>query len=931
MIPHSLRAPRFTQRGALASLTLGVAAAILTTSAAGADDWPQFRRDGVRSGYTRDSLPTGMVELWEWEDSSRASAGINVKLAVSSRAVGACAIWNGRIFVISNENKVPHLVCADARTGLRLWQQRLNGWPAARLECGPAVTRSGIVYAYDLVPMTEKQVHVSEDSLGRERDPAKRKKLHVFKDFPATHLRLRAFHALTGRPLAEHPLPAAWPRRQLNPLVTRLFLGQSPAVFGGVLALLPAQSTHWGLWEANRLGPPLIIGDRMTVTSGCDMAAHWRAGAPAEIIRLCYPVGSGYLDLHPGAVLQGFPPAQVGGDALVADDQGHRFFGLLGTGPRWETFNSNNPLEGRPSAGSTMKWHRDSDWTLGLPTVASDVLAMGLGGQSATSAIAAFEAENGAPRWVYPALPPAEGSQRMYDRWVAPIIGGRVVSPDEGFGGTWSYVPRAGPFPPPPNRRIRNDRDDWEIFPGRVISRSGNLGNPSLVSSGEEIYGIAGGSIVALKSATGTLIWKRRVPPGSVVTALLGSRDHLVVCQHNGPRALPELLGFKRDTGKLDWSTPIPATGQLVSAYSLLALCEDGRLRLHAPAERTFRMAVESDNRDDYLADTLRDVAGDGPPRTEPEPALTPEPSNTPGETAPNAKGLADCALLRLQWGEPLPEMMRRARQRRRAEPDGRILVSLDWLNRDRSSRLHAEGAGGWSGREIQRFAAACAQIADAVRPQHFEIASEVDVYLARNPDALESVRSLIRATRRAVKQTSPDTRVVISFNCEVLGGFYGRTRYFPFGELPELTGAARSRISSLADEVEVVGLTTRPQAGFIQAGQMGPNYFLARRAALGDKPVIITRMEARWDHTDSASVAQTRFLKRLFQLTYWLNAQVVAYPDLTESTGAAAADVRLRNGAMGRPAMAEWKSVLGWCHVEELTAAPPSPQISVE
>lgn len=353
-------------------------------------------------------------------------------------------------------------------------------------------------------------------------------------------------------------------------------------------------------------------------------------------------------------------------------------------------------------------------------------------------------------------------------------------------------------------------------------------------------------------------------------------------------------------------------------------LCEDGKLSAYGPAERRFRMAVDSPRREDYQGDppVVRPaVAQDGEGDPEAKPISPGIPEALPKEPA----GLGDAALVRLRWGTPVDEMIRLARERKRLAPDGRLLIIVDWLNPKRSERVSPLSSGGWNNAETAVFSRACAELAEAVKPEYLEIASEVNVYLTRRPDELEPVRSLIRTTRRAVSRSAEKTKVLVSFNCEVQSNFYGRTPYVPFGDLPDRTREARQAILSLAAEVEAVGLSTRPQAAFIQAGQVGPQYLAARRQELGGKPVLITRLEARYDDSSVPSIVQRQFLRKMFQTAYWLDALMVAYPDIRrEEVSGAIADVTLASGSVHRPAMAEWKSVLGWKWVEALTAQPP-------
>ena len=51
-------------------------------------------------------------------------------------------------------------------------------------------------------------------------------------------------------------------------------------------------------------------------------------------------------------------------------------------------------------------------------------------------------------------------------------------------------------------------------------------------------------------------------------------------------------------------------------------------------------------------------------------------------------------------------------------------------------------------------------QLAGAVKPEHFDLAPEVNVYLARHPEQLPRVLALLTTAAQAVKRASPATKV---------------------------------------------------------------------------------------------------------------------------------------------------------------------------
>jgi hypothetical protein len=70
-----------------------------------------------------------------------------------------------------------------------------------------------------------------------------------------------------------------------------------------------------------------------------------------------------------------------------------------------------------------------------------------------------------------------------------------------------------------------------------------------------------------------------------------------------------------------------------------------------------------------------------------------------------------------------------------------------------------------------------------------------------------------------------------------------------------------------------------------------------------------------------SPELQQAAFLRRLLQVSYWLEAAVVAYPDAVSDDPENA--FALRTGDRDRPAATSWEATLAWKRVRELTANP--------
>ncbi|HTE17222.1 MAG TPA: hypothetical protein VK689_02445, partial [Armatimonadota bacterium] len=170
-------------------------------------------------------------------------------------------------------------------------------------------------------------------------------------------------------------------------------------------------------------------------------------------------------------------------------------------------------------------------------------------------------------------------------------------------------------------------------------------------------------------------------------------------------------------------------------------------------------------------------------------------------------------------------------------------------------------------------------------------------------------------------------TRVVVSFNVEVLAGTYGRGSYRPFGELVLPRKAAPGESLAVAVAADAVGLTSYPQSALKLPTQVPPDYLLSFRKVLGERPLLVTKLAVRPEEKlGPARVVQdvqATWLRRLLQNCYWLDAALVAYPDLvTEETGRAASPVALRVGAEARLGLGVWRNVFGWQRVARLTLA---------
>ena len=185
---------RSCRRTAVLLLSLTVAALAADTRTADATEWPLYRRDAARSGYTPEPLPSKLALRWThvpvapphaaWPRSRRMlfdrapqpvigegrvfyGSSVDGMVRASDLNTGriewayptdgpirfAPAYWNGRVFVTSDDG---YLYCLDSATGALLWKRRggasdsmllgnermVSRWPAR----GGVTLLDGVVY-----------------------------------------------------------------------------------------------------------------------------------------------------------------------------------------------------------------------------------------------------------------------------------------------------------------------------------------------------------------------------------------------------------------------------------------------------------------------------------------------------------------------------------------------------------------------------------------------------------------------------------------------------------------------------------------------------------------------------------------------------------------------------------------------------------------
>ncbi|MCC2670379.1 MAG: hypothetical protein K0Q72_2850 [Armatimonadetes bacterium] len=645
-------------------------------------------------------------------------------------------------------------------------------------------------------------------------------------------------------------------------------------------------------------------GNELIATSASDLFFRWQPGVSWSMMRIHHPLPGLDLEVSPTARFGGYAPVFSQHGVVVSDDQTHRFL---------------TALDGFPHN----RWHRDIDWTMGVPSVDGPLIFTGAGGPGATRGILAIDSRNGAPRWVFPSEGIPAASQRMLT-----IKQPKTVNVPT--GNTLRSVRSGGVIP---NGPVETDQVQLPVAvpqPNSTLPH-GHWTNAGLVVVNSRVYGEVNRSIVSLDQRTGSVHWEYPLNEKSVVHSLVATADHLVFCASDTPkgeRLAPwdirrddatedYLVALRLDNGKREWLESVPRPGTLSLAGGMVYFA-NGDLHAFGPSERTYHLAADSNRAEDYQS-----------PETPPAALQADCGDDAPAPAAPRAdpqKPKLDASILRLTYDQPVAELVRLARSRRALTGGMPLVITLDWLTPDRS-RLRGPNPGPtWTPDRIKAFVEAVRAIATGSTPAHFDLAPEVNVYLTKRPAEIETVRSVIRAAAAAVHQASPNTKVLLSFNAEVLSGSYGHTRHLSLGEMPNLRPDDLLAILGLLKEVEEVGLSAFPQSGFTTEDRLPAGYLLALKPYLERKPILVTRLQVQVDGRSPMEVAkQAAFLPRLLRECYWLHAEIVARPEVSgQELAVWPKEAKVTLAEALQISQQGWNYVPHWTRVGELSVAVP-------
>lgn len=902
----------------------------LGSVAARGDDWPQFRRDAGRTGASQDKTRFPVTDVWTW--STRGVSG--------DTPTYDAAVVRGRIFFTALENKTRYLICADAKTGTPIWRQPLAA-PILPVRGVPVVSSDGKVYVYDHMPGK-----LPPTPTNRERFAARREFLATIPE-EIGGLTIRAFHVGTGYPLASLPISllemeddlpevTLFPDRMRRPVEETVRPSGRPVLPHDLVAL----------------GTPLLIGSEFQAFTNLDIYLRWAPNTLLEGIRIR---AAGQIA---PAEFWGFPPVSAGGGILVANDQAdNRFFTLLGG----DTFNL---------------WHHPLPHTFGIPAAADNEIFVGLGKLGATKGLACLESSTGLPRWMYaptglstPATRPGQQKLGIYASEAIPLPrgrnGGRPSSPRSPRGGASGDLRARMEDLVRTGFRIITRPTVTMVRRGETNSPPGHESSGGVVVTEKQVFAEVDGAIVGLERGTGRPIWRQPIPGQAYVQSLVGSPKH-VIASYTLPASLrartatpgvPErregrqrtveqipywdrgsrksgsrhfVVAYQAEDGKKVWEQELLQPGSFALSEGLIYFA-NGDLTAYGPAERVYLVAEDSDEPKEYV--TPAETEKEPEPDTEPaaiSPAeaerLDPQPAE-PKEPEPlDPEARADVSIVRLTYDTPFEQQLEKVRDRRKLLEARRVplILQLDWLDPQRSAVRGARPDVPTPSPEV--FAGRCALLAKTGEPYYFDLAPEVNIYLRRYPERSAAVLELLAGAALAVKQASPGCQVVFTLNTEVLLESYGKGMVYPYGKLPKgdlkVEPALLAQLVGLAD---AVGLSTRPYAGFRNAGVLPPDYLLRARKLFDPKPILVTQIVIDGD-VRGAVVRGERaaYAHRILQACYWLNARVVAqadilgHPEMTRGEDGGTKDpIRL--------VAEKWQRVITWPRVSKLTAMPPT------
>jgi hypothetical protein len=151
-------------------------------------------------------------------------------------------------------------------------------------------------------------------------------------------------------------------------------------------------------------------------------------------------------------------------------------------------------------------------------------------------------------------------------------------------------------------------------------------------------------------------------------------------------------------------------------------------------------------------------------------------------------------------------------------------------------------------------------KIAREFQPEYFSLGNEINDYFHYNPGDFEDYLSLFDEAYTAIKQVSPDTKVMVVFSYTHL---IENNQWYLFDRF---------------NKVDIYGLTTYPWKHFHSPGEIDKDYY-SRLNQYITKPVAFT--EIGWAGSETE---QAEFLIRFLDLTVNINIEMINWLFLHET-----------------------------------------------
>jgi hypothetical protein len=234
-----------------------------------------------------------------------------------------------------------------------------------------------------------------------------------------------------------------------------------------------------------------------------------------------------------------------------------------------------------------------------------------------------------------------------------------------------------------------------------------------------------------------------------------------------------------------------------------------------------------------------------------------------------------------------------------------RLTIAVDWQEPRRQDVLGATTRPWRFADPAVRdaFLRSVAAAAERFHPDYFVLAVEVNYYARTHPGDFRAFVEVFRAARGRIRQSSPDTRVLVTFQYELLSG---KDRSWK-------VAADVSPVQAFGDDLDVVGIATYPHLAGIHGAELTSDYF-STLDKFGNRPWGI--FETSWP-TIGGDAEQAEYLRRLLAVCRDRSAKVLIWTGTVDSAGTGWMDHLGLFTSAGEPkrAVEEWKRWGGMSH----------------